>query len=102
MRMKAKLLNTIVRAGGNPVLPAKETVTLDALAPVFPFCTGVRYPKHGNLWTEVNGERRIPLDRGKWRTSHTKNRVPKTQNAISTHATGDSLNLETDMATQLP
>ena len=59
MRMKAKLLNTIVRAGGNPVLPAKETVTLDALAPVFPFCTGVRYPKHGNLWTEVNGERRI-------------------------------------------
>ena len=89
--MKAKLLNTIVRAGGNPVLPAKETVTLDALAPVFPFCTGVRYPKHGNLWTEVNGERRIR-----------KNRVPKTQNAISTHATGDSLNLETDMATQLP
>ena len=57
--MKAKLLNTIVRAGGNPVLPAKETVTLDALAPVFPFCTGVRYPKYGNLWTEVNGERRI-------------------------------------------
>jgi len=57
--MKAKLLNTIVRAGGNPVLPAKETVTLDALAPVLPSCTGVWYSTHGNLRAEVNGERRM-------------------------------------------
>ena len=59
MRMKAELPDTIVRVGGNPVLPAKEAETLDALALLFPFCRGARYPKHDNLWIEVNDESRI-------------------------------------------
>ena len=59
MRMKAELLDTIARVGGNPVLPAKEAETLDALALLFPFCRSAGYPRHDNLWNEVNGESRI-------------------------------------------
>lgn len=46
MRMKAELLDTIVRVGGNPVLPAKEAETLDAMAHLIPFGRCVRYPWH--------------------------------------------------------
>ena len=84
--MKAELPDTIARAGGNRALHTKGTVTYAASLSVLPFWTDERYPKHSNLKTEVNGESRIPT----------------TQNATFIRATGDSLNPEMGMATQLP
>ena len=46
MRMKAELLNTIVRVGGNLALPAKGAETLDAVACLLPFCRCAGYRRH--------------------------------------------------------
>lgn len=76
MRMKAGLLNTIVRVGGYPPFQRKKLKRWMSWHTCFHFA-GVR---------DIQGT--TPLGWGKWRKSH-----PTTRKAILTYATGDDLNL---------